>query len=123
MAHFALIDDNNMVQEVIVVSDTDAPTEEAGQAFIASIGLTGTWMQTSYNTHGAVHALDGTPFRCNYAAVGHTYDADRDAFIPPQPYPSWILDETTCLWEPPVAMPDDGNTHIWNETTTSWEQV
>lgn len=123
MAHFARIDDSNVVQEVIVVSDADSATEEDGQAFIASIGLAGNWVQTSYNTNGAVHALGGVPFRYNYAGIGHTYDADREAFIPPKPYDSWVLVAETCLWEAPVAKPDDGNDYIWDEATTSWVAV
>lgn len=123
MAHFALINDNNVVREVIVVSNDDSATEEDGQTFLASIGLAGTWVQTSYNTNGAVHALGGIPFRYNYAGVGYTYDADREAFIPPKPYASWVLVDETCLWEAPVAMPDDGNDYAWDEATTSWVAV
>ena len=123
MAHFARIDDSNIVRQVIVVSDADSATEEDGQAFLASIGLAGTWVQTSYNTNGAVHALGGIPFRYNYAGVGYTYDADREAFIPPKPYDSWVLVDETCLWEAPVAMPDDGNDYTWDEATTSWVAV
>ena len=123
MAHFARIDDTNIVRQVIVVSDADSATEEDGQAFLASIGLAGTWVQTSYNTNGAVHALGGIPFRYNYAGVGYTYDADREAFIPPKPYDSWVLVDETCLWEAPVAMPDDGNDYTWDEATTSWVAV
>lgn len=123
MAHFARIDDTNIVRQVIVVSDADSATEEDGQAFIASVGLAGTWVQTSYNTNGAVHALGGIPFRYNYAGTGYTYDADREAFIPPKPYDSWVLVDETCLWEAPVAMPDDGNDYAWDEATTSWVAV
>ena len=123
MAHFARIDDNNIVRQVLVVSNDDSATEEDGQAFLASIGLAGTWVQTSYNTNGAVHALGGIPFRYNYAGVGYTYDADREAFIPPKPYDSWVLVDETCLWEAPVAMPDDGNDYTWDEATTSWVAV
>ena len=123
MAHFARIDDSNIVRQVIVVSNDDSATEEDGQAFLASIGLAGTWVQTSYNTNGAVHALGGIPFRYNYAGVGYTYDADREAFIPPKPYDSWVLVDETCLWEAPVAMPDDGNDYTWDEATTSWVAV
>ena len=77
-------------------------------------------MQTSYNTLGGVHLAGGTPLRKNYAGVGSTYDATRDAFIAPQPYPSWTLVEDSCLWEAPTTMPDDGKVYIWNEETTSW---
>ena len=80
-----------------------------------------TWFQTSYNTIGGVHLLDGTPFRKNYAGIGFTYDEDKDAFIPPQPYTSWTLNETTCQWEAPVAYPDDGKRYEWNETNENWQ--
>ena len=82
-------------------------------------GTSDTWKQTSYNTKGNVHKLGGTPLRKNYAGIGFTYDEDKDAFIPPKDYPSWTLNETTCLWDAPVAMPDDGKYYIWNEDTTS----
>jgi hypothetical protein len=81
------------------------------------------YKQTSYNTHGGVHALGGTPLRKNYAGIGYTYDAGRDAFIPPKPYASWLLNETTCLWDAPVAYPDDGKRYSWDEATTSWVEV
>ena len=81
------------------------------------------YKQTSYNTHGGVHALGGTPLRKNYAGIGYTYDAGRDAFIPPKPYASWLLNETTCLWDAPVAMPNDGKRYSWDEATTSWVEV
>jgi hypothetical protein len=81
------------------------------------------YKQTSYNTHGGVHALGGTPLRKNYAGIGYTYDAGRDAFIPPKPYASWVLNETTCLWDAPVAYPDDGKRYSWDEATTSWVEV
>ena len=120
MAYFAQLDDNNTVTQVISVSNNDAPdpapanSEPTGQAFIASIGLTGRWVQTSYNGR----------FRKNYAGIGYTYDEARDAFIPPQPYPSWLLDETTCLWQPPVPYPNDTDaTWQWNETLQQWQQT
>jgi hypothetical protein len=81
------------------------------------------YKQTSYNTHGGVHALGGTPLRKNYAGIGYTYDAGRDAFIPPKPYASWLLNETTCLWDSPLAYPDDGKRYSWDEATTSWVEV
>ena len=87
------------------------------------------YKQTSYNTHGGVHSLGGTPFRKNYAGLGYTYDADRDAFIPPKPYASWVLDESTCLWNSPVAYPTDVGTpeapkrSTWNEETKSWDVI
>ena len=87
------------------------------------------YKQTSYNTHGGVHSLGGTPFRKNYAGLGYTYDAQRDAFIPPKPYASWVLDESTCLWNSPVAMPSDAGQgdppkrYTWNEETVNWVEV
>ena len=80
------------------------------------------YKQTSYNTSGGVHLLGGTPFRKNYAGIGYTYDEQRDAFIPPQPYPSWVLNEDSCLWDAPVPMPTDG-VYSWDEATTSWVQA
>jgi hypothetical protein len=109
MAHFAKIDENNIVEQVIVVHNDSAPNEKIGQEFIASIGLEGVWKQTSYNTIMGKHALGGTPFRKNYAVIGYTYDEQRDAFIPPRPettiHPKvgkkndWVLNEDTCWWE------------------------
>ena len=87
------------------------------------------YKQTSYNTHGGVHSLGGTPFRKNYAGLGYTYDAQRDAFIPPKPYASWVLNETTCLWDAPVAYPTDIGTteepkrYSWNEETIGWDLI
>ncbi len=114
MAHFAKVKDG-IVTKVIV----------AEQEFIDNVVETeaGTWVQTSYNTHGGVHSLGGTPLRKNYAGIGYTYDQVKDAFIAPQPYASWTLDETTCLWEAPVAYPTDGQKYKWNEETTTWNLV
>jgi hypothetical protein len=96
MAHFAEIDDNNIVLRVLVVPDDQ---EERGHDFLADdLGLGGTWIQTSYNTRGGVHLLGGTPFRKNYAGIGYSFDAIRDAFIPEKPEGNWTLDEETCLW-------------------------
>ena len=112
MSHFAKVE-NNIVTQVIV----------AEQDVIDS-GLFGTgWIQTSYNTRGGQHMLGGTPLRKNYAGVGFTYDADKDAFIPPQPYPSWTLNNDTCLWEAPTAYPTDNKVYDWNEDTLSWEEA
>ena len=83
----------------------------------------GEWIKTSYNTLGGVHTLGGTPLRMNFAAVGGNYDVENDAFYHPQPFPSWTLNDTTYLWEAPVAYPDDGNMYEWNEETTSWDAV
>lgn len=121
MAHFAEIDGNGVVLRVLVV---DNAQENDGQNFLANtLGLGGTWVKTSYNTIGGVHTAGGTPLRKNYAGVGYTYDSVRDAFIPPKPYASWTLNEDSCLWEAPVAMPTDGALYTWNEETTSWDLV
>ena len=121
MAHFAKLGTGNVVETVVVVHNDVAITEQAGVDFLNNIHKTNdVWKQTSYNTFGGVHKLDGTPFRKNYAGKGYTYDEARDAFIPPKPYDSWILNEDACLWEAPVAYPDDGKDYKWNEETTSW---
>jgi hypothetical protein len=111
MAHFAQIE-NGIVTQVIV----------AEQDVIDS-GLFGTgWVQTSYNTHGGQHP-EGRPLRKNYAGIGFTYDSTRDAFIPPKPYASWLLNEDTCLWDSPVPYPTDDKQYRWDEATTSWVEV
>jgi len=121
MAHFAEVDSNNVVVRVLVVGDEQ---EHRGQEFLANdLGLGGTWLKTSYNTQGGVHTLGGTPFRKNYAGIGYTYDAGKDAFIPPKPFNSWTLDEETCLWNAPVAYPTDGGMYTWNEEDQSWDEV
>lgn len=121
MAHFAEVDSNNVVVRVLVVGDEQ---EHRGQEFLANdLGLGGTWLKTSYNTQGGVHTNGGTPFRKNYAGIGYTYDAGRDAFIPPKPFNSWTLDEDTCLWNAPVAYPTDGGIYTWNEDNQSWDEV
>ena len=125
MAHFAEIDENNIVLRVNVVNNeviTDGDgveQEQLGIDFLTDL-LSGTWKQTSYNTKGGVHKLDGTPFRKNYAGYGYIYDEVRDAFISPKPFSSWILNETTCIWQAPVAHPDDGKDYFWNEDITNW---
>jgi hypothetical protein len=122
MAHFAKLGIGNIVEKVEVVSNDIATNEQAGVNFLNNLYNTSdTWFQTSYNTIGGVHLLDGTPFRKNYAGIGFTYDEDKDAFIPPQPYTSWTLNETTCQWEAPVAYPDDGKRYEWNETNENWQ--
>ena len=121
MAHFAKLDENNLVLEVIVVADSDAPTEAEGQTFLQNLYKnTITYKQTSYNTIAGEHKLGGTAFRKNYAGVGYTYDASKDAFIPPKPWNSWTLNEDTCQWEAPVAYPDDGKGYIWKEESKTW---
>lgn len=121
MAHFAEVDENNIVLRVLVVDDLH---ESDGQNFLANtLGLGGTWLKTSYNTQAGVHTNGGTPFRKNYAGIGYTYDEALDAFIAPKPYPSWILNEESCVYEAPVAYPTDGEMYTWNEETTSWDLV
>ena len=122
MAHFAKLGKGNKVVRVAVVSNDIATTEKAGEEFLQNIhGSKDVWKQTSYNTVGGEHKLGGTPFRKNYAGVGYRYDQTRDAFIPPKPFNSWILNETTCLWEAPVALPDTENRYNWNEETQQWD--
>jgi len=125
MAHFAKLDENN-----IVIFVTVGRQEDDGKEAELSARTGDVYKQTSYNTLGGVHYTDGVPsadqskaFRKNYAGLGYTYDAGRDAFIPPKPYNSWVLNEDTCLWEAPVAMPDDDNRYVWDEDTTSWVEV
>lgn len=113
MAHFAKVE-NGVVTQVIVIDQETLNT-----------GLWGdpaSWVQTSYNTRGGQHP-EGRPLRKNYAGIGFTYDAQRDAFIPPKPFNSWVLDEQTCLWNAPVSMPTDGKIYNWDENTTSWVEV
>jgi hypothetical protein len=112
MAHFAQIE-NGIVTQVIV-ADQD----------VIDSGAFGTgWIQTSYNTYGGQHQLGGTPFRKNYAGLGYTYDVQRDAFIPSQPFQSWTLNEDSCLWQPPTLMPTDGKMYDWDEATLSWTLI
>ena len=163
MANFALIDNNNIVQTVNVVNNTEAVS---GQAFLNSLGLTGTWIQTSYNSRAGVHytnvptgtitntrtissmkfdplsgvytdvqqvsstitqytlSADNLPhLRYNYAGVGYTYDSVRDAFIPPKPFNSWVLNESTCNWKAPIEYPSDGKYYSWDELTNNWVLV
>ena len=124
MATFAKIGSGNIVEQVVAVSNEVATTEQAGVEFLQNLyNNKATWKQTSYNTYGGVHSLDGTPFRKNFAGVGYTYDETKNAFISPKPFNSWSLNETTCLWEAPVAYPDDNKEYEWNEDTTSWSEV
>ena len=121
MAHFAQIDETNTVTRVIV----------AEQDFINSgaVGNPALWIQTSYNTRGGVHygqdgqPDDGVALRKNYAGVGYTYDLAKDAFIPPKTFNSWVLDESTCLWNPPIPYPTDGKIYTWDEDTVGWVEV
>lgn len=116
MAHFAKLDSNNIVTKVVVVNndvllENGAESEQKGIDFLTELFGEGTWKQTSYN---------GT-IRKNYAGIGDTYDSARDAFIKPQPYSSWTLNETTCIWEAPSSYPTDGNIYRWNETDQQWD--
>lgn len=109
MAHFAKVQDGNVVNVIV-----------AEQEFIDTLDDRESWIQTSYNTKGGIHLLGGTPLRKNYAGIGYTYDATRDAFIPPKPFPSWVLNDDTCLWDAPVAHPDDGQAYTWDESNGVW---
>lgn len=113
MAHFAKVE-NGIVTEVLVIEQDVIDTGAFGDPSL--------WVQTSYNTHGGVHP-EGRPLRKNYAGIGYTYDAERDAFIPPQPFPSWTLNEDTCLWDAPTAKPDDGKLYHWDEATLAWVEI
>ena len=113
MSHFAKVTDGKVTQVIVA-------EQEFFDTFVDS--SPGTWIQTSYNTHGNQHP-EGRPLRANYAGIGYTYDATNDVFYAPQPFPSWILNNTTWLWEAPVAMPTDGKKYKWNESITNWEEV
>jgi hypothetical protein len=129
MASFAKIGLNGKVIEVQsvvneVLHDSNGVEQEVnGIDFLTKLTGWSIWKQTSYNTYGGVHKSDGTPFRKNHAGIGFTYDEDRDAFIPPKPYNSWTLNEDTCLWEAPVALPDTENRYNWNEQNQTWDLV
>jgi len=130
MAHFAELNDSNVVLRVITIADSDADTEANGIAKCKSVlGADTNWKQTSYNTANNVHKLGGTPFRKNYAAKGDTYNSDIDGFVPPKPYTSWQLNTTTGNWDAPVALPDtnvaNGGSvwHEWDETNQRWNEL
>ena len=118
MSHFAKVE-NGIVTQVIVIEQDVLNTGYWGDP--------SSWVQTSYNTYAGQHTLGGTPLRKNYAGIGYTYDKDRDAFYSPKPYVSWILNETTCIWEPPVPMPTDGEEkgvfYTWNESHLTWDST
>jgi len=121
MSHFAQIDENNIVTRVLVIEQDVVDTGLFGEP--------SSFVQTSYNTQGGVHRLGGTPLRKNYAGIGYTYDRGRDAFIPPKPYNSWVLNESTCLWDSPVELPSDAGTgtppkaYSWDENTVNWVEI
>jgi len=119
MAHYAILDENNIVTAVIVGKDEHETYEGQPMDWEAYYG----GKRTSYNTVGGVHLHGGTPFRKNYAGIGYTYRQDIDAFVPIKPYPSWVLDENTCQWQAPVNMPQDGKMYTWNEESISWIEI
>ena len=127
MASFAKIGLNNKVMEVLSVHNNElkdsngVEQEVIGMDFLTKLTGWSIWKQTSYNTLGGVHLLGGTPFRKNYAIIGGKYNESKNAFISPQPFASWILNETTCVYNAPVAKPDDGNEYNWNEENQQWE--
>jgi|TARA_E500000318_G_scaffold70788_1_gene65614 hypothetical protein len=132
MASFSKLNSQNIVLKVEsvvndVIQDSNGIEQESiGIEFLKNLynEPNSIWKQTSYNTRGGVHVLGGTPFRKNFAGIGYTYDEDKDAFIPPKPYPSWILNETTCLWEPPVVRPEGEEIlYTWNETNQTWDLI
>ena len=112
MGHYAKVE-NGIVTQVIVADGPDWCEQNLG----------GEWVQTSYNTYGGVHANGGTPLRKNYAGVGFSYDKTKDAFIPPQPFASWTLNDDTCLWNAPIARPTDGKPYSWDEASASWVEM
>jgi hypothetical protein len=120
MAHYAFLDDNNIVTEVIVGKDEDEDFVDWERYYGKFRGQL--CKRTSYNTLGGVHKLGGTPYRKNYAGTGYSYDLNRDAFIPPKPYESWVLNEETCLWDAPITYPEDGKLYIWNEESLNWTE-
>jgi hypothetical protein len=121
MAHYAFLDENNIVTEVIVGKNEGEDNIDWEQHY--GDFRNQVCKRTSYNTNGGVHSNGGTPYRKNYAGIGYTYDEQKDAFIPPQPFPSWLLNEETCLWGSPVPYPTDNKYYTWNEETTSWVEV
>ena len=131
MAHYVYLDENNIVTQVIVGPDEGTEPEgvESWEAYFSVKGK-GQALRTSYNTYGGVHYTNGAPsedqrkaLRFNYAGLNFTYDPDRDAFIPPKPFESWVLNEDTCLWEAPIAYPEDGNDYTWDEESGAWVVV
>jgi len=129
MASFAKIGLNNKVIEVLsvvneVLHDSNGIEQEViGIDFLTKLTGYPVWKQTSYNTHGGLHDFGGTPLRKNHAGIGYTYDEDRDAFIPPKPFNSWVLNEDTCRWESPVAKPQDDKIYKWNENNLTWDEI
>jgi hypothetical protein len=118
MSHFAKLDKNNVVVFVTVGRQEDDGKESELFARTGDV-----YKQTSYNTRGGVHVLGGKPFRKNFAGIGYIYDEQRDAFIPPKPFASWILDEETCLWNAPTPYPTDGKDYQWDESLLDWVEI
>jgi hypothetical protein len=131
MASFARLNSENIVitvESVVneVLKDSNGVEQETiGIQFLKTLynEPEAIWKQTSYNTNAGIHSLGGTPFRKNHASIGYTYDSQRDAFIPPKPFNSWIINEETCNWNAPIPMPNDDNEYNWNESTLSWDLV
>jgi len=129
MASFAKIGLNGKVIAVhsvvneVLHDSNGIEREDIGIDFLTKLHGWAIWKQTSYNTIAGIHTKGGTPFRKNHAGIGYTYDENRDAFIPPKPFNSWLLNESTCLWNAPVAMPIDDNKYSWNESTLTWDIV
>lgn len=128
MSSWAEIDDNNIVLRVLVGDNNDPNGDEGYQWFVDNLG--GRWVKTSYNSFGGKRrdpntgeVVNDNHFRYNYACIGFTYDKKRDAFIPPKPYASWVLNEATCLWDAPVAYPSDGNVYVWDEALLDWVEA
>jgi hypothetical protein len=118
MAHYAFLNENNIVTEVIVGKEEGEDGVDWEAHYGAFRGQV--CKRTSYNTVGGVHKNGGIPYRKNYAGIGFTYDSERDAFISPKPYSSWVLDEESCIWQAPIPYPEDGNRYDWDENTGSW---
>jgi hypothetical protein len=129
MASFAKIGLNNKVIAVhsvvneVLHDSNGIEREDIGIDFLTKLHGWSVWVQTSYNTHGGIHNNNGTPLRKNFAGIGYTYDEDRDAFIPKKPFNSWILNESTCQWQPPITYPQDNNRYRWNEQNQSWDLI
>jgi len=128
MASFAKLNSNNIVERVesvvneVIKNSNGVEQESIGIDFLKTLynEPNANWKQTSYNTRGGIHVLGGIPFRKNFAGKGYVYNENKDAFIPPKPYESWILNENTCLWEAPKIYPIDGKIYYWNEETQNW---